>query len=503
MKLADIERMLTGAIALDTETWLTGPGVMAPPLVCASLGWHADGQIVGKLLDERVGADTARALIGAPERPIIVGANICYDLLVLAVHAAREGVDLMPAIFRALMDDETIFDIQIAEALDAVAEGCLGKDPRTGGELMNPETGRRGRYSLSMCVDLVLGRVDAKANDEWRKAYKQLHPFPIETWPEAAKIYPVDDSRNTVEVGLAQAGHWPRVGPHRWGAESNACEWCGITPSESFTPGGDGVPCRVQRRSRNLHDLANQVGTAFALHAGAAWGFLIDQHAVDLIEADALEGKEENLLPFIAAGLIRPAKPGGKTSKDMSAIARRVALAYGASTDLPCAVCRGTCKVPSEKNPKSKINCKACAATGLDLSIAPDVPRTDGDAVSSSRDALNQSGDELLMSLADYFEDAKTLQTYVPYLRRGRTPIAGHGDTCPMAVDEKKACTCPGPYRAIPLTLWPNVLLETGRVSYGGVIQQLPRKPRHRVKRIVTVEVPDDYVLQPGESVAC
>lgn len=476
MKLADIERMLSGAIALDTETWCTGPGVMAPPLVCASLGWHADGQIVGKLLDERAGADTARALIGAPERPIIVGANIAFDLLVLAVHAAREGVDLMPAIYRALMDDETIFDIQIAEALDAVAEGCLGKDPRTGGELMNPETGRRGRYSLSMCVDLVLGRVDAKANDEWRKAYKQLHPFPIESWPENARQYPVDDAVNTQEVGLAQAGHWPRVGPHRWGAESNSCEWCGITSSESFTPGGDGVPCRVQRRSRNLHDLANQVGTAFALQAGAAWGFLTDQAVADVIEADALEGREEAVKPFIAAGLLR--WKAGKLSKDTAVIARAVAVAYGA--DATCTVCTGTGKVPSPKNPKNKINCKTCGATGFDLDACLDVTRTKTGKVGAGRDPLNESGNELLGAFAAHLEGAKTVETYLKYVRRGRTPIAGHADVCPMTVDEKKSCTCEGPYRALPLTLWPNVLLETGRVSYGGVIQQLPRKPRHR-----------------------
>ncbi len=481
MRLADIERMATDTLGLDTETWCTGPGNLAPPLVCASLAWLNDGKIEGKLYDE-AGALAVFGEILAEKHPPVLGlANGVFDLLVFAVRMARAGIDIMPDIYRLLMDDRCLFDLQIAEALDAVAEGCLGKDPRTGGELINPETGRRGRYSLAMVVDLVLGRKDAKENDEWRKAYRELHPFPIEQWPETARIYPVEDACNHTEVPLAQAGHWPRVGPHRWAAESMMCEWCGLTPSEAISPGGEGLPCRVTRRSRNLHDLANQVAAAFALHAGAAWGFLIDQGAVDLIENDALEGKAENLEPFIAAKLIRPAKtPGGKTSKDMAAIARRVALAYGASPGHPCETCAGTGKVPSEKNPKSKINCKACAATSFDLSFAPDVPRTDGDAVSAKRDSLNESGDELLMSLADYFEDAKTLQTYVPYLRRGRTPVAGHDDTCPMKIDEKKACTCPGPYRSIPLTLWPNVLLETGRVSYGGVVQQLPRKPRHR-----------------------
>jgi hypothetical protein len=501
VRLADIERMLTDSVSVDTETELIRPGLLAPELACASIAQYLpdEGRIHGELLSEDDAYAAFGALYASGQRTITVGANIVFDLLVFAVRCARLGLDAMPLIYRALMDDQTVYDIQIAEALDAVAEGCLGKDPRTGGDLINPETGRRGRYSLAMCVSLVLGREDAKANDEWRKAYGELRPFPIESWPEIAKQYPIDDAINTLECSLAQAGHWPRVGPHRWG--DGTCEWCGMTPSESISPTGDALPCRVTRRSRNLHDLANQVGSAFALHAGAAWGFLIDQGTVDIIEADALDGRDDALVPFVEAGFFRI--KAGKMSKDMSAIAKRVALAYGASPDSPCVVCAGTAKVPSPKNPKSKINCKACAATGFDLSIAPDVPRTDGNAVSCKRDSLNEAADDLLMALAEYLEDAKTLQVYVPFLRRGRAPVAGHGETCPMLLDEKETCTCPGPYRAIPLTLWPNVLLETGRVSYGGVVQQLPRKPGRWKKKVVTIEVPDDYVLQPGETVAC
>lgn len=473
MRLADIERMSTDLLGIDTETHLITPALTAPPLVCASVGWLVGDKLEGRIYDEAGAVQLFRQILDERPPMILATANGAFDLLVFAVRLARDGIDVMPQIFRALMDDQCVFDLQIAEALDAVAEGCLNKDPRTGGELINPETGRRGRYSLAMCVDLVLGRTDAKANDDWRRAYAQLHPFPIESWPEVARQYPVDDARNHAEVALAQAGSLPRAGPHRWG--EGGCEWCGLSPSEAV---GDGLalPCRASRRSRNLHDLANQVGSAFALHAGAAWGFAIDQDYVDRIEIDSKRGRDEDVQPFIDAGLLR--YKAGKLSKDTAAIARSVAAAYGASAE--CTVCAGTGKVPSPKNPKSQINCKACGATGFDVDACPDVSRTPTGKVGAGRDPLNESGDELLMNFAGWQEDAKTLQTYVPYLRRGRTPIDGHDIACPTIADEKKTCSCPGPYRPIPLTLWPNVLLETGRTSYGGVIQQLPRKPRHR-----------------------
>lgn len=537
--------MASTAVAFDVETYLIRAGLLTPPLVCGSAATlpgptaPVDARaIAAELLDKPAARTVFADLLDSDL--VIAGANIAYDLGVMAVDAARgapgqrRGVDLMPAIFAAL-EQGRVYDLQIAEALDAVAEGCLGRDPRTGGPLINPETGRRGRYALATVVDLVLGRGDAKANDEFRQRYGELDGIPIDQWPEIARVYPVDDARNSLEVVLAQTGHLPRASGHKWGS-GDACLWCEKTAKELYQGGAAATapPCRAVRRSRNLHDLANQVGTAWAMHLGAAWGFRVDQSAVDVIERDALEGREEAEEPFVEAGLLKRNRDGS-TSKDTSAIARRVALAYGADPAKPCAACRGTRKVLSPKaksvrcptcrgkaaappaaglapitciacrgegkvpDPKALINCTECAATGLDLSAATDIPLTPTGRVAAGRDPLNESGDELLIDLADHFEGAKTLDVYVPYLRRARTPIAGHSDGCPQIRDDKEDCTCPGPYRDIPLTLWPNVLLETGRTSYSGVIQLYPRKTGHWKTRYEIVEVPDDYVLQAGE----
>jgi hypothetical protein len=203
-------------------------------------------------------------------------------------------------------------------------------------------------------------------------------------------------------------------------------------------------------------------------------------------------------------------------SQDLSTTKKRVAVAYGAKD--PCPVCNGTGKVPSPKNPKNKINCcrmdmtesgpakvKTCDGTGLQLDGA-EVPRTEKDGVGYGRDVLTESGDELLIGLAEHQEDAKVLGTYVPFLRRARQPIAGHMEGCPLRTSDKGECSCPGPYRDIPLTLWPNVLVETGRTAYGGVIQQFPRAPGRWVeietvdgkKRIYVPSLRECIVARPG-----
>ena len=541
-----LDELPARAASFDVETWRIRPGLMYPPLVLAAAAHVSGGQLATEVMGKREARELFALLLDDPRR-VIVGANLPYDLLVMAVELAREGVDAMPEIYRALMDDGRVFDIQIAEMLDAIAEGCLGNDPRTGGPLVGPDTGRRAGYSLAMVTDLVLGRTDAKALGHVATQYEQYDGVPIDQLPVEFRDYPQDDVRNALEDALAQAGHVPRGSVHKWGAKTE-CEWCGLHPKSVYTLEGKYLPCRALRRSRNLHDLANQVGTAWAMHLGAAEGFRVNQASVDKIEVDALDGRAEAEEPFVAAGLLKRNRDGS-TSRDMAAIAAAVALAYGADPARPCATCRGTRKVVSSKakpvkcplckgagsfaatacpkcsgtgaipDPRQLVNCTACASTGFDLGAAPNVPKTETGRIGTGRDVLNESGDEVLMGLADHQEGAKTLDVYVPYLRRARVPTGGHAEGCPTRSDGD--CTCQGPYEDIPLTLWPNVLLETGRTSYRGVIQLFPRKPRHKVTKegsrkgewvpslreciearppiYDTVEVPDDYVLQPGE----
>lgn len=550
-------------VALDTETYKIEWGSKTPRFVCGSASWLtrslAQGPVIeGALLSKDNTREIFAQVLEDPDA-VLGGANLAFDLAVLAEDFAKLGIDVMPNIFEMFDPDRDglarrgrVFDLQVAEALGAIAEGYLGRDPQTGGPLKNPETGKPGSYSLSMCVSLTLGRQDAKVNDAWRLRYGELDPHPIDAWPVEARDYPVDDARNTLEVCLAQAGHLPKVAAqHDWenitypdGRKALVCKDCKTSRISAM--------CMARRPHKNLHELSKQVYSAFCLHLGDAHGMRVDQSRVTVVENYFTRKRERGITKFIEAGIIRE-----DGSENQAKIKRLVALAYGAVEDcadcagkgelphpdqptLRCPDCRGRCQPwkaggkikPPEVDNCVRCNntarvlhhnvkmtkCASCDGTGLDISGLDN--KTDGGGVAISRDALTESGDEFLMSLGDFKDDQKVLNVYVPYLRTARlctlcaqpaTKKYPHLDTCPTNIG------MPHGWREIWLLLSSNAVLETGRVSYRGLIQLFPRAPGFidpetgeyiyslrecfvaRAEVWEEVEVPDDYVLQPGE----
>lgn len=524
MKLDTLKSFKDIAYALDTETWAITQGNVTPPLVLGSAGCFDHGQIKGRLFSKQDVAQLFLELLDTGK--IICGANIAFDLQVITKYLAKQGVDVYPKVFKAFREGR-IYDIQIAEMLDAIAEACLGKDPRTSMPLTNPETGRRAGYSLAVVTDLVTGRKDAKALGAVAKSYQEYDNVPLDQLPLNAQLYPVDDARNTYESALAQVGLWPRGGAHKWG--DTHCDWCGVRPTDAFV-NGEYEPCRATRRSRNLHNLSHQVFTAYAMNLGGTRGFCANQDSVDIIEHEVLDGRSEREEPFVQSGIFTRNKDGS-VKQNLSVLYNKVALAYGADPGNKCTTCNGTrkqisanaklvkcpiCSVLRKKqssgvdcarcsntggvpDPKQLVNCLSCGATGLNLEASPSIPRTETGRVATGRDVLNESGDEELIALAAHQEDKKISTVYVPWLRLGRKPLNGHVETCPSRNDD--ICTCSGPFEDVPLTLRPNVLVETGRASYRGVVMLLPRKPGYWVTKHEIVAVSDDYILQDGEEV--
>lgn len=425
--VAELAKKIVG---FDVETHLIQPGLLSPPLVCASIAWFDDGEIHTKLLDKQGARAAFRGLLEDPD-VVVVGQNICFDMLVMIKDAYdHDGTDLMPAVF-AMYEAGRVLDVMIIQQLHAIYEGTLNLDPFT----LRP---LRGRYNLGTIVFHVLGREDAKKNDKWRLRYFELEGIPIEQWPEDAQLYPLDDARNTLEVCLAQLGAIDKRAKHvfegfKRGEEfSLECKFCHTKTYAS--------PCFRAEPHGNLHSIHDQVYTHFCMHLGAAWGFRVDQAEVKRVVEKVQDERTAMLPEFVQAGLIRP-----DGSRDTAAIARAVATAYDAVG--LCEVCAGSGKAPSEKTGKP-INCKACSATGLDIRNAPDVPLTETEKVAGGRDVLDESGDEGLMSFSAYGRSSKVVEVYGPYLAKA-------GDR--------------------PLTLKPNPLLETDRTSYSDVIQQFPR----------------------------
>jgi hypothetical protein len=404
------------AVSGDLETFLITPGNLTPPPVCGSF---ADAG--GSWLEP---ADQALETFGRifRERKILDGANISFDLAI--VGAFR--LDLLPEIFEHL-ERGLVHDVQHSIALDAIAKGILYKDPNTGGPLrVMKHDGSWGkvtkRYSLETCVRLILGRNNAKENDEYRLRYGELAALPISAWPEKARTYPIDDANNTREVAQEQrrralSGDYENQGPiFRW-----------IPRTQSAEPLG-------------WSHLTHQTRAAFAMQLAAVWGIRADPAAVEALAADMVREHERTEGQLRAANLLK--LEGDEWKENGSAVKARVAIAYGTDPNSKCSNCNGTGKVKSAKT-KNLIQCKTCSATGLE--IAPTVPRTPADGIKADRDTLLESHDEVLEGLAE--RDAKVLDTYVPFLRNAA--------------------------RA-PAIISPNVILETARASWG-ILQTLPK----------------------------
>lgn len=447
--MSDLDRFLARMVSFDTETYLAES---IPPLVCGSTAHAGSADLLSKSAARRA---FMHLLEGSD---VITGANIAFDMGVMAADAFEETDDeaVLRAIF-AKYDRDEVFDIQIAEALNAIAGGHLFKDPRTGGDLKDPATGKRGRYSLSIVVDQVLGRQDAKVNDFWRKRYAILERVPVEHWPGEAKQYPKDDARNTLEVAIAQT-----------------------------------------RTHRNLACMPDQARAAFALHLATSWGFRTDAAAVDKLESEALAERAKTTDRWLALGFLTPAECGvcghekgehveggcdrqikrgrknvtferctctgydiagvedDEEKKASRVVKARLARSFGAGKS--CSSCNGTGKVLNAKG-TNQVFCTdknlaargltGCDGTGLDLADAPLLARTPTGNIKAGRDEQLQSGDEELIGFAEYQEDDKLLNLYIPFVRKGTES---------------------------PLHVRANVLVASGRTSYDDVIQQMPRE---------------------------
>jgi len=478
MRAERLALMAHNAVGFDLETHRIQPGLVAPPIVVGSLAVPAgNGRVVGELLD-LAGARAAFAGLLADPRYTLVMANGSFDLICLINDAARLGVDLAPQVFD-LFDpthevltgtpDGRVFDVLIAEALHAIGAGHLLRDPGTGQKIRDSKGRDTNRYSLDVVTWLVRGVKSAKTNDRYREAYAEFDGWSIARLlaeaPYEARTYPVDDAVNQVTDGLAQAGHLPALHEHTWAGDQ--CTSCGQTGQTA------GRLCWTQRPRWNLHDLSRQTYAAFALALGAAWGFVVDQDAVDAVERKYEAEHQQDLSPFIEAGILRGPDDKKPLTENQSVLKRRVAWAYGARES--CPTCQGTSKVPSPAtNGKTRINCSACGATGLVLTEM--VPRTPTEGVKTDKDSLEGSGDDLLVNYEAHCDGAKIPTTYLPYLRHQykEHDLRSDGSCARCGAPTEKRCQPPN-WRSLPLNLRPNVLVETGRTSYSDPAQTFPR----------------------------
>jgi hypothetical protein len=267
-------------------------------------------------------------------------------------------------------------------------------------------------YNLES-VARIHGVPNAKANDAWVLRYHELEQLPFDQWPAEAAQYPIDDVCSTLTAAQAQIDRGLSVG-----------------------------------LAANDHNLADQVRTAWALHLGAIWGLLVDQNYTAAYLADVTARRAALIGKLTGAGFYR-----ADGTKDSVALKRAVAVAYGDGDVCPTCTGGGLTVVEARFGKKGQRikdepakKCPTCAGVGL--SDNQRIPKTAKGSISTARDTLVESGDDTLLELAAYSELDRAVSSYIPYLQSA-------GDH--------------------PLTLHANNPLASGRVSYKGLIQLMPK----------------------------
>ncbi|WP_338865155.1 DNA polymerase [Myxococcus stipitatus] len=266
--------------SFDTETYPIQPGLLAPPLVCASIAQESPGS--ERLLSAGQARTWFREALRSPDVHV-TGANLAYDLGVMCADDPR----LVDDVFAAA-EAGRFHDVAIREALMDIALGLHGVDPATGRPLGDDEG---ARYPLALLVKRHLGldiSADKHAPDAWRLRYGELDGVPLERWPEGAVKYPLRDARYTLDVHLSQA-----------------------RAASSVANGG------------NLHAEEDQVRAALALHFASVWGLRTHVGRVEELRNRVETEWQANRARFRAAGIFR-----ASGSKDAKRLAQLVTAAY-------------------------------------------------------------------------------------------------------------------------------------------------------------------------------
>lgn len=369
--------------------------------------------------------------------------NAPFDL----ANAAARDPELMRAIF-AKYERGEVFDVQVAMALDAVAEGRMLE-----GTLIDRD-GHQLTNNLEGATYLYTGRKDAKENDAYKLMYGDLDPFPTEEWPVEARQYPLDDAKNTRDDAVIMM---------------QVCQ----NLRQIGVPGRNDLP-----QIKHTHLTHNQ-RAHYIMHLGSIWGLRAHLPTIEKLEAHVAKIRSEGDAKFRALKFIKTethefTKTGTRKDDDgkdnAREVKRRVIVAYGGSLENKCEKCgpyaaefgqgRGPfgkqkTPKPTQRNPNpqpgppSIVYCKDCDGTGLFVPAL--VPRTEGHGVCADRDVLEESSDEDLEAWAEYGKVDKLEGTYLPAMRR--------------AVKQ-------------PLNTEVNPLLATARTSYKGIIQLIPPDAR-------------------------
>jgi transcriptional regulator of met regulon len=257
----------------------------------------------------------------------------------------------------------------------------------------DPDTGQPTKYPLDYLERRYLG-IDRSADkhatedgeEPWRLRYGELIDVPLEQWPQDAIAYPKADARGTYDVLVKQ-----------------------------LAEGRLNVGC-----------IAHETQAAFALHLTSMWGMRTDPVMVPEVVGEIKRIHEESRKRFMESGIVRVRKCTAKERREGKVDFEQDGYLWRYATN------------------------KKVLADKVTVAYLGAPPPTDKGAVSTSRDTLTESGDELLEAFGESGENEKLNSTYSRVLQLGIK---------------------------VPVNARYQVLVGSGRTSsWDPNIQQLPRK---------------------------
>jgi hypothetical protein len=500
----------------DSETARFRPGYMAPRIICASSSRWVDGAVRGELLaGSMLALEHFEALLDA--NLVIAFANAAYDLANAAASNMRLLAKIFKALREKRIHDiliaqglNDIFYGHIGKnpdgsdlrkpdgkttnrySLEVVHRILTGRDDAKANDIF------RESYALLEGIPPERWPTEAKvypvndSDNTFVDAAIQIIGRRLHEWvvlpphPNDPKQHPID-----------------------------ACKHCG--EQLTFSQPTPVCPKAPPTPHKNLQDLPAQCLSDFTLELGAAWSFRTDPEKVEELAAEVEakhaaavarfqkkgwireDGTEDQAavkraiaIAYGATGTCKKCKGGascrrcsgtGKTDAGACIHCNGLGKLIGRIQKVDWIECRGVkekgrykqgCLGPaclmcggtrSIAKVGDDVTCKnvfdegetlieeGCDGTGLDLSTAPLLPRTDKLGVATDRDTGMESGDE---EISDFSENEfeKSRSTFVPYLRKGTTA---------------------------PLHISANVLVASGRCSYEGCpVHQFPRVGKER-----------------------
>ncbi len=266
--------------AFDTETFLIGPGAIAPKMVCLTIAERVNGEIQTQIFGNGDREEILAALrdLFATDGNIVVAHSASYDLLVIATSYP----EIEPLIWAKLEAGEITCTMLRERLLNLSRHGKLDT-------MFLPDgSTKQIRYQLQDVVMTYLG-IDLSAvkqgEDIWRLRYSELDGFKAKNYPKDAAEYALEDSIYGLQVFEAQG----------------QCE--GSVETEFFQTAAD-----------------------FALACITLEGMPIDpvkfQEVADML---VRELSEDNMQPLIASGIItapEPVRPHANQLKKATALVR-------------------------------------------------------------------------------------------------------------------------------------------------------------------------------------